>query len=154
MPCDSSHCEPTSAEKESQRVCECIATLCVRLGLSVPEYASVGAKSIYGSLTRDLDAVTARLCKLCEKAGDEIIYSDPKDRDLRRVATWWEDHQEQDRLKADRERENERQRLVERVAHVAKSLSESQVKEVIAFAQGLRTNGKRGPRPNSNKAGG
>lgn len=159
MPCDGSHCEPTRVEAETQLVCQLICVLAPRLNLNVPAYAAKASRSIYGA-GANVDSATQRLCRLCEQADPDIIYANARDKDMRPVATWWEAHQERDRMKAQRVKEKDRDSLLRRMARNAEMLPDDQIAQVIQFAIDLRSQLKvrpasgKAPRANSNKAGG
>ena len=94
MPCDCSHMEPTKWEAESRK----IAKLILRVkGPRCPAWIADAASNYYGKKEK-VHELTALLCSWC-RDNEEIIYSDPRDRTLRNLADWWEDHQEADKAK-------------------------------------------------------
>jgi hypothetical protein len=110
MPCDGSHLEPTEYERESKKACEHIMFLDFRYrmrpwdwpmsktgGMEIPDWVKEGAEDTYGCPDR-IDEVTALLCSICKKAPDRVIYNG-KDKKARKLADWWDDHQEADRKK-------------------------------------------------------
>jgi hypothetical protein len=123
--------EPTEWEAESKRVCELIVWLekrlrekevCLESGCSphcphsvwVPDWVPEVAEETYGDPDKVHEA-TAILCELCRKTPDDIIY-DGRDRTARRLADWWDDHQEADRAKAESEADEVRREELRRQA--------------------------------------
>ena len=115
MPCDCSHMEPNQHEREIIRVSKCYSTLAKRMGREVPSWIKDGANGeisfkakegywAYGHPSRIHEA-TAMLCALCAEAPEGLIY-DGRDAAMRKVADWWDDHQEADKVKARKAKED------------------------------------------------
>lgn len=111
MPCNSDYLEPREDEKLSQKFAEYLIWLLTKRRKVVPPWVRETAKDSYGNLARLNDLVFA-LCFNCKEMTDEererIIY-DAHDPIAREMATWWEEHQEADRLRREAE-EAEKQR--------------------------------------------
>ena len=92
MGCNSDHMNPTEKEKNNKEACEHITYLHDIKGNRPPSWA---AASCYGS-TKPLNEVVYILCQMCEEASEDVIYNgrDPK---ARKLADWWDAHQEADR---------------------------------------------------------
>jgi len=118
MPCDCSHMEPTKHEKESVKVAKLIIWVYQYIG-KVPEWVKQAADHCYGDVKR-VHELTALLCAACEELDDDILYNG-RDRDARKVATWWDDHQEADRIKAEKKRMDEEKAKSEREAIARKA---------------------------------
>lgn len=124
MPCNSQYMEPTEQEKESKKV----AGMLLRLreaGIDPmiedhkendlklfdnKNYLKKVANDPYGDKDQ-CDALTAQLCATCHylemnetTKAQELIY-DGRDREARKLADWWEDHQEYDKKKQEEEEE-------------------------------------------------
>ena len=99
MPCQSDYMEPTEREQESRRVAEFLCYLADMEVVFITSEVRKAAKSIYGN-DDDLDRNTSLLCT-CIRGMDEgeldrVVYNG-RDKTARRLADWWEDHQERDR---------------------------------------------------------
>ncbi len=100
MPCRSDYLEPNARERESKRAAKCFVLLATKIGVTVPKLIAKAAKDNYGNVEH-ADEITAALCGLCKGTPEVIIY-DGRDKNMRKVADWWDEHQE-----ADRKRERE-----------------------------------------------
>lgn len=104
MPCNSNYLDPTSAERNSQRVAKLLAYVFTKGGLAIPSDIKAASYDCYGN-TEMLDKWVQLLCKTCTamtpKEKDAIIYN-AKDATSRDLADWWEEHE-----RADRERQAE-----------------------------------------------
>ena len=105
MPC---YCpEPNERDKESQLVCKLLVYLYEQTGKCPyrPDVAQAKASIPY---EQSLDQNTARLCskikELTSEQLDRIVY-DGRSAPARRLADWWDKHQEQDRKREAREAE-------------------------------------------------
>lgn len=105
MPCKSDHMEPTRQESESRRVAKLIIYSMTALGLIIPHWVEKIADHYYGDRSR-VHELTRMLCSLCKQLNPEeqerIIY-DGHNENARRLATWWEHHQEVDRKREEDE---------------------------------------------------
>ncbi len=112
MPCDNSYMDPTTAERDSQKICRSLVYVLERLHREVPEWTRKGAGHFYGCVPKLNEAVVL-LCALCAQMSQEeteaIIY-DGRDQQARRLADWWDKHQEADRKREAKE-EEERQKM-------------------------------------------
>lgn len=110
MPCQSDYMEPSGVELESQRVCQLLVYLWGRLFVPVPKWVQKAAKDYYGNKDR-LDEATkllcSALCSLDEKQMEEYVY-DAHNKEARRLAGWWERHQEWDERRVKEEDEARR----------------------------------------------
>ncbi len=105
MPCCSDHMNPSGEELESKRVCGLLLYLYQRLRKDTPPWVMRGAVDYYGN-TRRLDEATKVLCATCRGLSpgqvEEFIY-DAHNREARRLASWWERHQEWDERRVSEE---------------------------------------------------
>lgn len=110
MPCSSEHMEPNAKERESKLVSKHLVYVMGELGLAIPGNIRSAARNVYGDTSR-IDEHTALLCKLCkempEKDAERIIYN-ARSKDSRRLADWWENHQEVDKKREAEEAETAR----------------------------------------------
>lgn len=101
-PCDGSHCEPRLRERESKRVAELIVYVDSFFKGITPAWIVKAANDTYGNEGR-FDELTEMLCTKCKNLrpgpASSIIYN-PRSKQSRELADWWEDHQEEDRKKA------------------------------------------------------
>ena len=99
MPCRSDYDPPSGKQLESIRVCELIIYLWGRIGRDVPDWIVETTKEYYGNVAR-LDEATKILCETCrsltEEETEQLIY-DGHDAGARRLAGWWDRHQEWDK---------------------------------------------------------
>ncbi len=95
MPCRSDYLEANERELESRRVCQHLRYLLKALGKNVPAAIAKAADEYYGDV-ENLDKNTALLCKMCQEVDDKHIYNG-RDPEARKLADWWDDHQERDR---------------------------------------------------------
>ncbi len=103
MGCNSDHMNPTNKEKDSKEACQHIVYLYKKRGDSPPQWAEEGAESCYGS-SKSLNEVAYVLCQMCKETSEDVIYNgrDPK---ARKLADWWDSHQEADRKRIAKEDE-------------------------------------------------
>lgn len=99
MPCKSDYMEPDERERESKLVAELIVYVSEGMDIQPPNYAINAAKEYYGDV-KMLDKMTADLCFACQAMHrdyrDRIMY-DGRKKMARKLADWWEKHQEADR---------------------------------------------------------
>lgn len=123
MPCNSDHLEPSRYELESKRAAQCFVYLESKMGRLPTKWIEESANNIYGSPNR-INELTVELCNLCKKAPDSIIYNG-KDPKARKLADWWDEHQEVDRRRIEKEKEDAyKQRIKEKA--IAKLSDEEQ----------------------------
>ena len=110
MPCQSDYLAASGQELESKRVAELVIFLYGQVDKEVPSWIIAAAKDYYGN-TRRLDEMTAILCAECRllptSKKDKIIYNG-KDKQSRKLADWWDRHQEWDARRVKEEKESRR----------------------------------------------
>ena len=98
MPCNCDYMQASGQELESKRVCELIVYLFSRIGKDIPQWVLTASEEYYGNRSR-IDEATKLLCEACrsltEKEVEAYIY-DAHNAGARRLAGWWERHQEWD----------------------------------------------------------
>ena len=96
MPCNCDHMEPTAAERHRREAAQHLVYIFERLGWSIRDDIRKAANDLYGT---GGDECVRILCDILRGAPEEVmeIVYDAKDRRSRRLADWWEDHQEEDR---------------------------------------------------------
>lgn len=88
MGCRSDYMEPTAREIENKLVIELLDYVCPKMNLTKPYPKN------------NVDEATARLCEICTKMGNvevERIMYDGRNPMARKLADWWDCHQEADR---------------------------------------------------------
>lgn len=108
MPCDSSYMEATYREKELQLTAKLLVFVRKSLGQDCPTWVKRAANSMYAEGAGDGDKLVSLLCKeihaMTSGQRDKIIY-DSHDKMSRKLADWWEEHQEADRKREKQEDE-------------------------------------------------
>jgi hypothetical protein len=107
MPCNSDYLQASGHELESKRVCSLLVYVNVALGKHPPNWVVKAAKDTYGCVAK-LDEATQMLCAECrgmsEDLREKIIYN-AHDKTARKLANWWERHQEWDQRRVAEEEE-------------------------------------------------
>ena len=116
MPCRCDYMEPDKRDKESKKVAMFLVWVYKQLDKNLPEWIYEAAQHTYGNRRR-ADDLTKLLCAACRELPEEILYNG-KDRIARELANWWEDHQEKDRIREEREK----RKLEEKVKNVEKGI--------------------------------
>lgn len=108
MGCRSDYLEATKSETHSKEVAEHLVYVFTHLKKEVPEYVTKAANNYYGD-TNKLNTMVVELCdiltNLKDKTRNEIVYN-AKDKQSRALADWWEIHQEADRKRIAKEKED------------------------------------------------
>ena len=114
MPCDSSYMEPTSREKQLQETAQLLVYVRKALLMDVPFSLAEAANNCYGRVD-----FVPQLCKairtMSPSQQEQIIYN-ARSRMARRLADWWEAHQEADRKREALEAAEARKKLIRRRA--------------------------------------
>lgn len=111
MPCSSDYLEPTQSELNSKEVAQHLIYVKKKLDyIELPEYVYVANSDSYG-YPKMLDDMVVLLCDLLSTMRkvdlEEIVYN-AKCKESRKLADWWEEHQEADKkrkLKENKEKE-------------------------------------------------
>ncbi len=107
MPCQSDYMNASGEELESIRVCKLLCYLKKCTGIKIKKWVRKASLDYYGNTER-LDEATKLLCyhlrQLTEKEIEKYIYN-AHSKEARKLASWWERHQEWDarRVKEDDE---------------------------------------------------
>jgi len=114
MPCNSGYQDPNREEINKVETSNLLIYVNKKLGIETPSNVKKAAKHIYGEGV-DLDVITRKLCstlkKLNKKQINEIVYN-AKDKNSRKLADWWEEHQEADKKRlAEEAAEKKEQKL-------------------------------------------
>lgn len=101
MPCNSDYMNPTDKETRLRETAWLYAYALSKLGEEVPPEVGLAAENIY--CRKDyVPALCALLKGLPEEKRDAIVYN-ARDKDARRLADWWEEHLEADRIREAKE---------------------------------------------------
>ena len=121
MPCDCSHLEARAHEVERRRAAQVLAWGLRKLGRRVPTTVAHAASDYYGETgDREIDAqgalwLTQQACAfytgLSQQERERLLYGNPKDKDARAAADWWEAHEAADKARLARERAARRRRF-------------------------------------------
>lgn len=135
MPCRSDYMEPNAREAESKLVCQLLKYVFKAANIqptqSVIDRVEVGIKEYYGN-PNFLDADTDLLCQLLRTLPEDkanVILYDGRNANARKLAEWWEHHQEADRK---REANEAKQRVVKQ--HARKPISPADLRKLTEAA--------------------
>ena len=107
MPCNCDYLNASGKELESIRVCKLLDYLQERIGIETPTWVKKAAANYYGNVDR-LDEATKILCyrlrALSPGEMEKYVY-DSHNKTARRLAGWWERHQEWDERRVKEEEE-------------------------------------------------
>lgn len=117
MPCNCDYMEPTTHEIRSKEVAQHLAYVYKKLNQKVPKEVMEASSHIYGNVGK-LNEMVVSLCDMLthmeDIVRDSIVYN-PKEKESRRLADWWEEHQEADRKRIAKEKKaSEMKRLAEK----------------------------------------
>ena len=105
MPCNADYMDPTQRERDSREVAVLLHHLARKLGMVTSSELSAAASGLLGDVGR-LDEFTAELCSLLRGLNDHkmnLYVYDGRDPMARRLADWWDKHQEADRIREEKE---------------------------------------------------
>ena len=116
MGCNSEYMEPNVKESESKLTAELLVYVHKELGFIPQQWVIDAANHVYGSPSQ-LDTLVSGLCSFCKDMSkeeqDKIIY-DGRNPTARKLATWWERHQEADKKRIAKEwAEKEKKKIIE-----------------------------------------
>ncbi len=110
MPCQSDYLAPSGRELESIRVFKLIIYLYGEINKEVPTWVYYAVNTHYGNVER-LDEGTKLLCECCRSLTksevSNFVYNAHK-KNARKLADWWERHQEWDERRIIEEKEKEK----------------------------------------------
>ena len=116
MPCKTE--EPSPIQQEGQLVGELLLYVYYMLGIK-PSATSITISKEYFAKTSDVHSAVEELCTLlrnlnntCVEDYEKIVYN-AKSKNSRRLADWWEKHQEMDARRIEQELQAEKQRSVD-----------------------------------------
>lgn len=113
MPCQSDYLAQSGQELESIRVCKFIGYLQKRIGIETPKWIKKAANNYYGNTGR-LDEATKILCShlrsLTKREMEKYVY-DAHKKTARKLASWWEKHQEWDKRRV-KEEDGTRKKII------------------------------------------
>lgn len=114
MGCRSDYMEPTDREKESVLVTNLLVYLLTELKKPIPPLVAAASKQFYGNIDtvdHDVKLLCSTVKSLSDRQMKKYVHdgSNPK---ARKLADWWDKHQEADRKRAENEAEmKKRQKL-------------------------------------------
>ena len=97
MPCNSEYLNQNDREAELQKAAILYAWVLKKRRRVVPKYVAAAAAEYYCKDDRPVIELCAFLTSMKAKDRDKLIYGNAKDRMARKLADWWEDHQEADK---------------------------------------------------------
>jgi hypothetical protein len=102
MPCNCDHLEPTARERAFQKAAKLLLLVNNYFGWSTTTQHRLDVENQYCSHDYVEELCTV-MQNLDERQRDGLLYSDARNKPRRELATWWEDHQEEDRQRVQRE---------------------------------------------------
>ena len=95
MPCVSDYMEPTGKEKRLQETAKLYEYALLEMNVFVPADVKAAAKNIY--CRKDFVPDLCELILLLNDRQRQRVVYNPYNKMSRKLATWWEEHQEADR---------------------------------------------------------
>ena len=95
MPCRSDYMEPNQRERRLQETAQLLGYVLVETGQDVPGRVADAANNAY--CTTDLVPDLCAAIRAMDAATLERVVYNARDRRARRLADWWEEHEEADR---------------------------------------------------------
>lgn len=133
MGCRSDYLEATKSESHSKEVAEHLVYVLTHLKKEVPDYVTKAASNYYGDVNK-LNTMVVELCDILthmkDKTRNEIVYN-AKDKQSRALADWWETHQEADRKRLEKEKEDVKTQ--KQLEAIKKKLTPSEIKLLKKF---------------------
>lgn len=109
MPCRSDYMEPTDKQKQLKETAKLYIYVLECLGKTIPVELRKAANTYYCT-----DDYVPVLCEalhcLSDKELDEIVYN-ARNKTSRQLADWWETHQEADKARFEKEKEETRNKV-------------------------------------------
>lgn len=105
MPCNNDYQDPTPNEIQHRRAAKLLLYVYGNQTPEVPapDWIKVQAGNPYADDSRLIPLLCEVLRNLPEHTREYIVYGNPRSKIARDLADWWEDHQEADRLRQQRE---------------------------------------------------
>ena len=114
MPCNSDHMEPGLHEKESRRVANHLVYLAEVGHIKCDDWIFEAADNYYGNVSK-VHELTEKLCTVLREMNDAdmdmYVYNGRLSK-ARKLATWWEAHQEADKEREKQEAEEQKRKKV------------------------------------------
>ncbi len=96
MPCRDDYPEPSELNRRLQVAAKCIRYLNKQLSVKTPKWIREQSKESFAHDDRLVPLLCAMVKELTKKQKKELIYNG-YDKKARRLADWWEEHEEADR---------------------------------------------------------
>lgn len=107
MPCDSSYLNPSQREENTKLVAELICYVDQKIKIKTPDNIVKSSKDYYGEgsdLTKTVPLLCSKIKALNQSQFNSIVYNG-KSKESRKLADWWEAHEEADRKREERVKE-------------------------------------------------
>lgn len=137
MPCRCDYMDPTLRELESIKVAKLLIYVLPLVDQPISDAIRDAANNSYGDIAR-VDKFTYQLCEILENLPNdelETIVYDAHNPVSRELASWWEKHQEHDRIRELKITEKEKQTLHKQLVAKFEKLTIEQMKQVILSAE-------------------
>ena len=109
MPCSSDGYEQTGWEKERQRAAKLLIWLQRKLGVEVDPYIIKLSETYWCDDDEGIVQLCGTLKRMSEDQINTIVYN-ARDKNARALADWWEEHQEIDAKRDQKEAEEDRKK--------------------------------------------
>lgn len=104
MPCRNDYMEPSNYEFQNRRAARLLVMLTEYEGNKPTAKLLADSENTY--LQKDyVKILCERMRKMTKLERDHLLYDDPRHKGMRELATWWEEHEERDRIREAKERE-------------------------------------------------
>jgi hypothetical protein len=132
MPCRSDYMEPNDRELNQKLVGQLLIYVLASLHRPIPKEYIIAATHSYGEgvvLEKDVPKLCSILKSLNREQLNDVVY-DARNKDARKLADWWEEHQEADRK---REAEEEAEKKRKKIAKQALAKLTKEEKEALGL---------------------
>ena len=125
MPCNADYMEPNEKEIQSKKMAQHIIWLDQQTQSKTPTWIVEASKDYYGNVQK-VDQLANDLCERCQNIDQDVIYNG-RDKFARKLADWWDRHQEADKIRIKKEldsanNEIERQKALDKLTDFDKQI--------------------------------
>lgn len=126
MACNSDYMEQSELERRLQETAQLYVFAASKLKVDIPEWVTKQASCYYASNKQIVPMLCDLIGSMNETQLDTIVYN-ARDKMARRLADWWEEHQEADRKRIAAEKKEQREREMKQKALKKLTKKEKQI---------------------------